>query len=60
MRSRHIYRKRARNDSGNPPEIITGEKHPCVNLLKNSFGSVARKARFHNPQYPKTDMMHMI
>ena len=53
---RHIYRNRAWNDSGNAPEIITGEKHPCVNLLKNSFGSVARKARFNNPQYPETYM----
>ena len=53
------HRNREWNDSGNPPEIITGEKHPRVNLLKNSFGSVARKAWFHNPQYPKTDE-HMI
>ena len=39
------------------PEIIRGEKHPCVNLLKNSFGSVPRKTWLHNTKYPKVGKM---
>ena len=34
------------------PIIITGEKHPCVDLLKNSLGSISRETRFNNPQHP--------
>ena len=39
------------------PEVIRGEKHPRVNLLKNSFGSVPRKTWLHSPQYPGVEKM---
>ena len=34
------------------PVIITGEKHPCVDLLKNSLGGISRETKFDNPQHP--------